>query len=145
MKKIFIALALVGLIFAQSSNRKSSIIINNAWIRPAAEEANSALFFDATNNGNKTDSLLSAEFKFAEKVEVHETYKKSEDVMGMRAVKSVAIPANSTIKFKPRDLHVMLLNLSRDIKRGQKYDITLTFKFAGKVKVEAVVKEMPKM
>ncbi len=138
-------LIFAGLVFGQNSSRKSLIKINNAWIRPAAEEANSALFFEVTNNGNKTDSLLSAEFKFAEKVEVHETYKKSEDVMGMRAVKAVAIPVNTTVKFKPRDLHVMLLNLSRDVKRGQKYGVTLNFKFAGKVKVEAVVKEMPKM
>jgi periplasmic copper chaperone A len=145
MKKICLALLFAGLVFAQTTNQKSPITINDPWIRPAAKDANSALFFEAVNNGTKTDSLLSAEFKYSEKVEVHETYKKSADVMGMRAVKGVAIPAKTAVKFKPRDLHIMLLRLSRDVKIGEKYDLVLQFKNAGKIKINAAVRDMPKM
>jgi periplasmic copper chaperone A len=145
MKKIFLILVITGLATAQHTKHSSPITINDAWIRPAAAEANSAFFFEVVNNSDKIDSLLSAEFKFAEAVELHETYKKSDDVMGMRAVTAVVIPAKATVKFKPRDLHVMLLNLSRDIKRGQKYNLTLVFKRTGKIKVDAVVRDMPKM
>jgi periplasmic copper chaperone A len=144
MKKIYLILLIAGLTTAQHTKHSSPIMINDAWIRPVAAEANTAFFFEAVNGSDKTDSLIAAEFKFAEAVEVHETYKKSEDVMGMRAVKAVAIPAKATIKFKPRDLHVMLLNLFRDIKRGQKYNLTLIFKRAGRIKVDAVVRDMPK-
>ena len=145
MKKILLIVLIAINFYAQTAKHKSLITINDPWIRPAAAEANTAFFFEAVNGSDKTDSLIAAEFKFAEVAEVHETYKKSEDVMGMRAVKAVAIPANSKVKFKPRDLHIMLINLSRDIKKGQTYNVTLVFKRAGKIKVDAVVRDMPKM
>jgi len=110
---LFLFLAL-GLNFAQNNNNRNiGITINNAWIRTSAMGSNTALFFEVVNSSDKPDTLLSAESKLAKAVEVHETFKRENDMMGMRKVKFVVIPPNNTIKFKPRDLHVMLINLTK--------------------------------
>ncbi|MEW6509222.1 MAG: copper chaperone PCu(A)C [Bacteroidota bacterium] len=139
---LFLFLAL-GLNFAQNNNNRNiGITINNAWIRTSAMGSNTALFFEVVNSSDKPDTLLSAESKLAKAVEVHETFKRENDMMGMRKVKFVVIPPNNTIKFKPRDLHVMLINLNKDMKPNDKGEVTLVFKTAGKIKVNALVRDM---
>lgn len=126
-------------------NQKSKIQIHNPWIRVAAQGANTALFFVIENTGEKPDTLISAESKIADIVEVHETYAKGNDMMGMRKVKFVAVPPKSKVEFKPRSLHVMLIDVVKDLRTGGKVDAVLIFKHAGKIKVKAVVQEMPMM
>jgi copper(I)-binding protein len=144
IKSIFLFLFLAsGLNFAQhNNNRNFGVTINNAWIRTSAMGSNTALFFEVVNSSDKPDTLFSAESNLAKAVEVHETFKRENDMMGMRKVKFVVIPPNSTIKFKPRDLHVMLINLNKDMKLNDKGEVTLVFKTAGKIKVNALVSDM---
>ncbi|MCX7874748.1 MAG: copper chaperone PCu(A)C [Melioribacteraceae bacterium] len=140
MKKIFLLLILTSFTIAQTK-----IEIKDPWLRPNAKGANSALFFIAENKTDKADTLIAAKFENSEVVELHETYKKSEDMMGMRAVKFVVIPPKSNVVFKPRDLHIMLIGLKKDIKIGENYNLSLIFKKAGEIKINAAVRDMPKM
>lgn len=142
MKKIILLLFVSTIIFAQNNN---SITIKDPWIRINAKGANSALFFVAENNSDKPDTLISALFGGAEVVELHETYKKSDDMMGMRAVKFVAIPPKASVSFKPRSLHVMLIALKDDIILDKNYDVSLKFKKAGEIKIRAVARDMQMM
>jgi hypothetical protein len=146
--KLLITLLVVAslcVIAEPPQNKKHEIEVKNPWIRISAKGSNTALFFDVVNKSDKPDTLLNAESDLAELVEVHETFKKENDMMGMRKVKFVIIPPNSTVKFKPRDLHVMLINLKNDLKSGDKGKATLHFKKSGKHSFEAIVREMPGM
>lgn len=150
MKKMFlmstaIVLYSVNLFSQPITNNQSPITIKDAWIRPAAANGNSALFFEVVNNGVVPDTLLAAKGKFSEVVEIHETYKKENDLMGMREVHNVPIPTKGTVIFKPRSLHIMLIGLLKDIRLGEQHEVTLVFKNAGAIKVKAVVRDMPKM
>lgn len=139
--KSFFILSIISLqVYGQSK-----IEIKNAWVRPSAEGSNTALFFILENNGDKPDTLLSAESGVADIVEVHETYKKDNDKMGMREVKLVAVPAKSKVELKPRGLHVMLIDLQKDLRIGDKVEATIKLKHAGKIKINAIVKDMPAM
>ncbi len=129
----------------QNKNQSSKIELKDAWIRVSAQGSNTALFFEVVNNSDKPDTLLAAESNLAEVVEVHETFKRENDMMGMRKVNFVVIPPKSTIKFKPRDLHVMLIKLKSDLKVGDKGEAILVFKNAGKLKAEAAVRDMQMM
>lgn len=150
--KIFAALTIlllllikVSSVYSQEKEQpKSKIQIHDPWIRPAAEGANTALFFVVENNSDQPDTLLSARSPLSELVEVHEMFKK-EDMMGMREVEFVAIPPNSKVEFKPRDLHVMLIKMKKDLKIGDQGEAVLVFKKAGEIKVKATVRDMPKM
>ena len=70
---------------------------------------------------------------------------KEEDVMGMRHIDFVPIPANSEVLFKPRDLHVMLINTMQDLAIGDSGNVTLEFKGIGSIEIRAVVRDMPRM
>lgn len=143
--RLILFLFAVPLLAQTAEINKSGVLINDAWIRVAASGSNTALFFEVINKSDKPDTLLSAESNLSEVVEVHETFKRENDMMGMRKVKFVVIPPKSSVKFKPRDLHVMLIKLKKDLKAGDKGEATLIFKNSGKVKVEAMVRDMQTM
>ncbi len=147
-RRLLIIVALIFtinmIIFAQQpKTQNSKLKIQNAWVRPAARGANSALYFVLQNNGSKPDTLIGAESKLADIVEVHESYKRDNDRMGMREVKLVAIAANSKVELKPGGFHVMLLGVMKDLKIGDSFEAVLQFKYAGKIKVIAEVRDTP--
>lgn len=132
----------------ESKTAKDSIVqmtgitVENVWTRVGAERGNSAMYFDIVNNTSSDDTLISASSDAADLVEVHETYKKDNDRMGMRHVEIVPAPANSTTRFKPMGLHVMLIKLTGDLKTGDTVKAVLTFKNFGEMKISCVVKNM---
>lgn len=147
IKYLFLFLAVTSgfIIGQQVRNNNSGIEIKDAWIRASAQGSNTALFFEVMNNSNKPDTLFSAESKIAEVVEIHETYKRENDMMGMRRVNFVVIPPKSAVKFQPRDLHVMLIELKNDLRINDNCEVVLKFKNAGKVKIDAVARDMQMM
>jgi periplasmic copper chaperone A len=136
---IIVLFLIASLTFAQD------VKISDPWIRPAGEESNTGLFFVVQNNSDKSDTLYKAVSGLSEVVELHETYKKSDDMMGMRKVPFVVIPPKSAVHFKPRDLHIMLIGLKKDLTVGTHGKVSLHFRKAGEVKLNAVVRDMPKM
>ena len=134
------------IIFAQQPKTQYlKLKIKNAWVRPAVKGANSALYFVLQNNGSKPDTLIGAESKLADIVEVHESYKRDNDIMGMRPAGKLVINPKSELEFKPGGFHVMLLDLQKDFKIGDLFEAVLQFKYAGKIKVKAEVRDMPMM
>jgi len=64
------------------------------------------------------------------------------DVMKMRPLSSIDIPAGSEVSFakgNPIGYHVMLIGLKKPLKVGDKFSVWLTFKHAGEVEVEVWV------
>lgn len=116
------------------------ITVKDAWIRPGAQGMNTAIYFTITNNSDSPDTLYDAKANVSKVVEVHETYKKGE-LMGMRKTEFVVIKARSSFSFKPGAHHIMLIDLNRKLKVGEKYTCRLFFKRAGEIRVEAVVKK----
>jgi periplasmic copper chaperone A len=150
MNKVVLIIAAVAFssinLFSQPiTNHQSLITVKDVWARPGAKNANSAIYFVIQNNGSKADTILGAKSKYAEIVEVHESFKRDNDRIGMRQVKFVAVAANSKLEFKSGGFHVMLINLFKDIKTGSSLEATLNFKLAGKIKIKAVVKDAPGM
>lgn len=128
------------IIFFASMFVASDIVVSDSWIRPGAKGMNTAIYFTVTNNSDAADTLYDAKCEVSNVVEVHETYK-SGDMMGMRKANFVVIKKKSTFSFKPGGHHVMLIDLKKKLKVGEKYSCTLIFKKAGEVKVESVVKK----
>jgi len=126
------------------SNPSDKIKIVEPWMRVGAQGQATGLFFKIENNSDKTDTLFKVEFELAGKVEIHETYDAGDDMMGMREVVHIVIPAKSTFELKPGAHHVMLMKLKQDIKKGYIGDVTLHFKKAGKILIKAEAKDMMK-
>jgi len=122
--------------------KSEKVEIIDPWIRPSASGTNTALFFKVFNNTGKPDTLYDAASEMAIKTEVHETYLMEGDMMGMRHVEQVVIPAGDTVIFKPRDLHVMLMKLKNDVLVGDSGIVSLMFRTSGEVKVTGLVRGM---
>lgn len=120
----------------------TGIRVTNQWIRVGAKGMNTAAFFTITNNSNVNDTLISASSGIAELVEVHETFMKDNDMIGMRRIEHVVVPANGSVELKPRNLHIMFIKLNRDLKIGDTINLALNFKQYGELKFSAEVKEM---
>ena len=117
----------------------SDVAIENAWIRlPAAE--NTALYFDATNNGDGEAAIVAASTDVANMVELHET-REVEGQMEMQPVadQRVPIPAGETVGFEPGGLHVMMMGVSADLEEGQEVAVTIEFEDGCTVAIEAPV------
>ena len=64
------------------------------------------------------------------------------DIMKMREVKSLIVPAGGALELKPGGYHMMLINLKAPLKQGDKVPVTLKFEKAGEVKVELAVESL---
>lgn len=135
MKLLFLALLML------ISSPDEKIKIKEPWMRISAEGQSTALFMKIENSGDVADTLYKVECDFASRVEIHETYQQG-DMMGMREVPFVVIPAKSTFELKPRSHHIMVIKLKKDIKMGSQEEFTLYFRQTGKLKIKAVAQEM---
>ncbi|MBE0539316.1 MAG: copper chaperone PCu(A)C [Ignavibacterium sp.] len=129
-------------LFMIFSNPSDKIKIVDPWMRVGAQGQATGLFFKIENNSDKADTLYKVEFEPAGLVQIHETYDAGNDMMGMREVGNIIIPAKSTVELKPGSYHVMLMKLKNDIKKGSVGNVTLYFKQAGKIMIKAEAKEM---
>ena len=112
----------------------------NAWVRtPAPGQKTAAAYLDLTSD---TDAaLIAAESPAAGKVELH-TMNMDGGVMRMRPVQKIDLPAGKTVKLAPGGLHIMLLDIKRPLKEGDKVPLVLKFERSGEVKVELHVEPM---
>ena len=90
------------------------------------------------NNSATAYALTSVSFSGASVVEIHET-SMDEDMMRMRQVSQIDIPANGSAELKPGSYHIMLIGLEKDLKAGTTETLTLTFSDDSQKTVEALV------
>lgn len=130
-------------------NRPASIQVEDAWARQApmmppmgqmgASTGNGAIYVTLRNEGSGADALLGATSTAAEDVELHETIRDG-DVMRMRPVAKLEIPAGAALEMKPGGIHIMLINLRRGLRPGDRVPVTLTFEHAAPVSLEVQVR-----
>ena len=132
--------ALVLLSCQQKDGEKSldekSFIISNPWMRPGSINRNTAAFMKITNNMNFDDTLYAVSSDLAKVVEIHETYKKENDMMGMRHVNYLVIPKKSTVELKPGSFHIMLIGLNKDLAIDENNKLKLFFRVNGEIVIE---------
>ncbi len=109
---------------------------------PASNQGakNGAVFFETVkNNGDSADELLSATSTVAERVELH-IMRMEGEVMRMREVKTIELPAKQAVDFKRgKGYHLMLMGLKAPLKEGDKFPVKLVFKNAGPVEITVKV------
>ncbi len=139
-KYLAISLALAGLsgmalVRAQDA-KTGDVVVTQAWARATPSGAKvGGGYLTITNNGSAPDRLVSASVDAAGKTELHEMTMKN-GVMSMRQIEDgLAISPGQTVKLSPSGYHLMLLDLKKSLKKGDKLKATLTFEKAGTVDV----------
>jgi copper(I)-binding protein len=124
---------------ALSACAPKSLAANNVWAQPGVSGGNSAIYMTISNPG-QADALVEARCDVATAVELHMTMMES-GVMKMQPQDSIALPANGQAKLGPGGFHIMLINLRRDLKVGDKFPVTLRFQHAPEMTLQVQVKE----
>lgn len=93
------------------------------------------------NNTGPADQLVSASSPAAAEVQLH-TMKMDGNVMQMRELKQIDVPANTLVELKPGGLHLMLMNIKSPLKPGDMVAVKLKFAKAGELEVKLPVKAM---
>ncbi|WP_417615830.1 copper chaperone PCu(A)C [Oceanisphaera sp.] len=113
--------------------------IAHPWSRPLPPVATTGVaYLTVTNQGEVEDVLLGAESPVAEKVEIH-THIKEGDLMKMRQLDELVIPAGGEQILAPGGHHLMLMGLKQVPAAGERFPLTLHFKQAGTIEVEVAV------
>ena len=101
-------------------------------------------FMLISNTTSQDDRLIQAAVSadITDTVEIHQTTIDENDVMRMRPVDGIVIPANGSAELKPGGYHIMLLNVQRDLNPGDTVSLTLTFESGKKITVEAPVRAL---
>jgi len=124
--KLTIITALLALTsaFAQAQG----IDVKDAWVRTAVPgQSGTGAFMSITaKDGAK---LVAASSPVAGVAEVHEM-RMDGDVMRMRAVPVLDLPAGKTVQLKPGGYHLMLMELKQALPKGSTVPLTLTLRDA---------------
>lgn len=115
------------------------ITVKAPWARASAGMARAGAAFMTIDNARaEADRLVSASADVSKSVELH-THVKDGDVMRMRPVDAVDVPAGSAVELQPGGYHVMFMGLEQPFREGESFPLTLTFENAGTLTVDVTV------
>ncbi|HEX5768263.1 MAG TPA: copper chaperone PCu(A)C [Burkholderiales bacterium] len=137
---LFLALGQAGLAWPHS-HEKGEIQVRHPWSRATPPGAQVAVgYMEIRNHGAQPDRLVAVSTPVAKRVEMHVTQREGE-VMRMRQVKHFEIPARERVALRPGGSHLMLVDITQPLKKGERFTMRLHFERAGELDIELDVQE----
>lgn len=134
-----IAAAVTAAVLLSTAALAGDIAVKAPWARASAGMAKAgAAFMEITSDGG-ADRLVAAAADVSDAVELH-THTMEGEVMRMRRVDAIDVPAGGAVKLEPGGFHIMFLGLHEPLKEGERFPLTLTFENAGDMTVEVEVR-----
>ncbi len=122
---------------------REGVIVEGAWARPVtvgeSERIHSAAYFRLQNFGEDQVTLVDAATDVAGRTEIHET-QMEDGVMRMRQRSDVSVPGGESVAFEPGGLHIMLMEVHRDLVEGDTLMLTLRFADSSEQEVSVAVR-----
>jgi copper(I)-binding protein len=119
IKQLVLGCSLIGLAWQVSAQTQ----VQDAWVRATvAGQPSTGAFM--TLQAASDSKLLSVQSPVAKTVQIHQSTMK-DDVMSMRQVESVVLPAGKPVSFDPHGYHIMLIDLTAQVQEGSKVPLTL--------------------
>jgi copper(I)-binding protein len=129
LRRLFLLPLAVLLMLPLSAPAADAVRVTDAWARatvPGQKVAGVYLQITSPVDGR----LVAVSAPIAKQAEVH-FMKMEGGTMKMRPVKSLELPAGTTVKLEPGGLHVMLFGLEGPLAFGQQFPLTLTVEMQG--------------
>jgi copper(I)-binding protein len=117
------------LLLATFSSAWAQVDVREPWVRatvPAQKASGAFMRLTAAQDTR----LVEARSPVAGVVEIHEMAL-VDNVMRMRAVAAIELPAGRTVELKPGGYHVMLMDLKQQLKAGETVPLTLVLERNG--------------
>ena len=132
---------LVALTGCSAAPAGPQIECHDAWGRPSPKKAGAgAVYVVIENKGRETDRLIGATSPAAKTVELHESFM-DDDVMKMRPVAGLDIPAGGMVELKPGSYHIMLIDLAEAVQVGSTIPVTLLFEKSGEITLDVEIQQ----
>ena len=125
---------LAGSVMADDDIKLGSLKIEDAKARATVPAQKMSGGFMKIENKGGADKLLAASSSVSKTMELH-TMSMEGNVMKMREIKAIDIPANGKIELKSGGLHLMFIDLKEQLKPGSTIKVKLKFEKAGEVEV----------
>jgi copper(I)-binding protein len=104
---------------------QAQVTVKDAWVRATVPQQKATGAFMQLQSA-KGSRLVSASSPLTPNVEVHEMAIQ-DNVMRMRQVPAIELPAGKTVDLKPGGYHIMFMNLTQPVKEGDSVPLTLVF------------------
>ncbi len=121
------------------------IRVSDAWIRASAPgQQVAAVYFDIVSAVDA--KLVAIDTGIAQVAEFHQMTVVDSGIMRMRAMPTVDLPAGITVSLKPGGIHVMLFELEKSLRAGERIPFELSVEDVNgrqtKLKIEADVRNL---
>ena len=130
---------LIAAVLALSTSAAmADLTVKEPWVRATVpQQTATGAFMQIT--APKAARLVEARSSVAGLVQIHEM-SMSDNVMRMREVAGIDLPAGKAVELKPGGYHVMLMDLKAPIAEGQVVPLTLVVEHADKKRENVEVK-----
>lgn len=116
-------------------------VITDVWISESPPVAKNNAAFITITNGSRRDALTGVETPASEAAELHQM-SMAGGLMRMQRLPLINLAPGQVLKFGPGGRHIMLINMKQPLKAGDKVPLTLKFRQAGNITVEAEVRAL---
>ena len=121
---------------------QSVLQVSDAYVRvPVPGQSNSAAYMQMRNTGAQDIVLVAVETSLSNRAELH-SHRREDGVMRMRHEEKLVIPAGQTVVLEPGGLHIMLFDLARTIRTGDRVSLQLVDAQDRRLTVDAAVKSL---
>lgn len=124
--------------------RAGALRIDHPYATPTVAGASTGAVYFRTlrNTGDQPDRLVGASTPVARLVEIHRSTIDAQQVMRMRPVDGIALPARGELQLRHGgEYHLMLLELRAPLAAGERFPLTLRFERAGEREVMVWVQQ----
>lgn len=132
---------------------EGGLTVNDPWVRPTLGDGDmgegesgmvTGAFMAIANTSDQADKLVAVRIsdEIATTVEIHETTIGENDVMQMRPVEEIEVPAKGNLVLKPGSYHIMLLDVQLVLEPGDMVALTLVFESGTEIDVDAEVRTL---
>ena len=118
-----VRVAVAAVLLAWASAGQAQVQVKDAWARPAVQGQSATGAFMSLTSADGA-RLVGVSSSVAGVVEIHEMVMDG-NVMKMRAVPGIDLPPGRSVELKPGGYHVMLMDLKRPLKLGERVLVEL--------------------
>lgn len=141
---VMIAIGFAGACPAQTNDKSVPMpTVSDVWVKPTIPGGSVSAAYMQIKSATPV-KLVKAESSVAGIVEIHDM-KMNHGVMEMKALETVDVEPGKVVRLAPGGMHVMLMNVKKPIRKGDKVRLTLTFEDVRKkqivVKLDATARE----
>jgi copper(I)-binding protein len=138
--------ALFGLVAPSHAHdfRLGALRVEHPYATPTPAGASTGAVYlrGLRNTGVQPDRLVGASTPAARAVEIHRSAIDAQNVMRMRAIDGIDLPAGADLRLRhDGELHLMLIDLKQPLKLGDRFPMIVRFEKAGEREVTVWVQQ----